>query len=342
MASGAAVPHPLRHGVGLVPDDILPQIPAIRSQGHGQCPGNAQQVLVFEASTVFPAVTVAYDKPQGPVLPQYPPHLPKHLDEPFQILLGRWFQPDLPFYPVVPQSKIGRRSNTGMDTLRIQRSELFHSIAADQSFKYGQSPPVKGGGRRRALPPLYSSSASDEGEDLTGKGDHDTAGDGEHTVGALGGVVALEGQAQLEDAEAKQDQADGPDQGENELAQVLHDLQGIVRGESGDDHDGHRHHQAGKDGVGPLGAALNLLLALQGVQGLLGGLGLLDDLHRLQSPFLHQMFRFPGRTAVPPGTSAQVFPDGGCRAAHRRQRCNGWRGDRSARTSDPSPAWRPG
>ena len=38
----------------------------------------------------------------------------------------------------------------------------------------------------------------------------DTVGDGEHTVGALGGVVALEGQAQLEDAEAKQDQADGP------------------------------------------------------------------------------------------------------------------------------------
>ena len=69
-------------------------------------------------------------------------------------------------------------------------------------------------------------SASDEGEDLTGKGDHDTAGDGEHTVGPLGGVVALEGQAQLEDAEAQQDQADGPDQGKDEVAQVLHDLGG--------------------------------------------------------------------------------------------------------------------
>lgn len=61
MASGAAVPHPLRHGVGLVPDNVLPQIPAVRPQGHGQCPGNAQQVLVFEASTVFPAVAVAYN-----------------------------------------------------------------------------------------------------------------------------------------------------------------------------------------------------------------------------------------------------------------------------------------
>ena len=78
---------------------------------------------------------------------------------------------------------------------------------------------------RRAT--CLSSTASDEGEDLTGKGDHDTAGDGEHTVGPLGGVVALEGQAQLEDAEAQQDQADGPDQGKDEVAQVLHDLEGV-------------------------------------------------------------------------------------------------------------------
>lgn len=181
-----------------------------------------------------------------------------------------------------------------MDTLRIQCSELFHGVAADQSFKYGRSPPLKGGGRGCALLLLFSSSASDEGEDLTGKGDHDTAGDGEHTVGPLGGVVALEGQAQLEDAEAQQDQADGPDQGKDELTQVLHDLQGIVRREGGDDHDGHGQHQTGEEGVGPLGAALNLLLALQGVQGLLGGLGLLENLHRFQSPFLHQISQFPG------------------------------------------------
>ena len=155
-----------------------------------------------------------------------------------------------------------------MDTLRIQCSELFHGVAADQSFKYGRSPPLKGGGRGCALLLLFSSSASDEGEDLTGKGDHDTAGDGEHTVGPLGGVVALEGQAQLEDAEAQQDQADGPDQGKDEVGQIFHDLEGIVRREGGDDHDGHGQHHAGEDGIGPLGAALNLPLALQGVQGL--------------------------------------------------------------------------
>lgn len=137
-----------------------------------------------------------------------------------------------------------------------------------------------------------SSTASDEGEDLLRESYDNTAGDGEHPVGPLGGVVALEGQAQLEDAETQQDQADGPDQGKDEVGQVFHDLEGVVRREGGDDHDSHGQHQTGEEGVGPLGAALNLLLALQGV--LLGLLGLLDDLHRVQSPFLRQMCRFPG------------------------------------------------
>ena len=101
-------------------------------------------------------------------------------------------------------------------------------------------------------------SASDEGEDLLRESYDNAAGHGEHTVGPLGGVVALEGQAQLEDAEAQQDQADGPDQGKDELGQIFHDLEGIVRSEGGDDHDGHGQHQTGEEGVGPLGAALNL------------------------------------------------------------------------------------
>ena len=154
--------------------------------------------------------------------------------------------------------------------------------------------------------------------------------------------MALEGQAKLEDAESQQDQADGPDQGKDEVGQIFHDLEGVVRREGGDDHDGHGQHHAGEERVGPLGAALNLLLALQGVQGLLGGLGLLDDLHRVQSPFLHQIFRFPGRTVVLPGNWVQASPGGGCRAARRRQWCGGWRGVPSTHTSDPSPAWRPG
>ena len=48
--------------------------------------------------------------------------------------------------------------------------------------------------------------AGDQVEDLLSKGDHDAACNGEHTVGALGGIVALEGQAHLQDAEAQQDE----------------------------------------------------------------------------------------------------------------------------------------
>ena len=40
-------------------------------------------------------------------------------------------------------------------------------------------------------------SAGDEGEDLLSKGNDDTACHRQHTVGALGGVMALERQAHL-------------------------------------------------------------------------------------------------------------------------------------------------
>ena len=62
--------------------------------------------------------------------------------------------------------------------------------------------------------------SGNESEDLLGKGDHNTASNGEHAVGPLRGVVALEGQAQLEDTEAQQDQADGSNQGEDELGKM--------------------------------------------------------------------------------------------------------------------------
>ena len=61
--------------------------------------------------------------------------------------------------------------------------------------------------------------SGNESEDLLGKGDHNTASNGEHAVGPLRGVVALEGQAQLEDTEAQQDQADGSNQGADRLRQ---------------------------------------------------------------------------------------------------------------------------
>ena len=55
-------------------------------------------------------------------------------------------------------------------------------------------------------------SAGDEGEDLLSEGDDDTACHRQHTVGALGGVMALERQAHLQNTEAQQDEANGANQ----------------------------------------------------------------------------------------------------------------------------------
>ena len=106
------------------------------------------------------------------------------------------------------------------------------------------------------------SSPGDQSEDLFGKGDHNAARNGEHAVGALGGVVALEGQAHLEDAVAQQDQAHGADQGKDEVGQVVDHVQGIAASdsESGHDDSGRGNGQADAQGVQPLGTALELIL----------------------------------------------------------------------------------
>ena len=64
--------------------------------------------------------------------------------------------------------------------------------------------------------------------------------------------MALEGQAQLEDAEAQQDEADGPDEGKNEVAQICHNRQRIVRREGRTDGHDRDQHKAGKHGVNAL------------------------------------------------------------------------------------------
>ena len=104
--------------------------------------------------------------------------------------------------------------------------------------------------------------SGNESEDLLGKGDHNTASNGEHAVGPLRGVVALEGQAQLEDTEAQQDQADGSNQGEDELGKVVDYRQRIVRGKGRDNHNGQRQNEAGKQGVQFPCAALILTFSL--------------------------------------------------------------------------------
>ena len=58
--------------------------------------------------------------------------------------------------------------------------------------------------------------AGDKGQNLLGKRNDNAARQGQEAVGTLGRVVALEGEAHLDDAPAQQDQAHGPDQAEDE------------------------------------------------------------------------------------------------------------------------------
>ena len=92
-------------------------------------------------------------------------------------------------------------------------------------------------------------SAGDKGQNLLGKGDDDTTRQGQKAVGTLGGVVALEGEAHLDDAPAQQDQAHSADQAENELGQVVDDGERVAarsgrgKGRHGEAaHQGHRSH----------------------------------------------------------------------------------------------------
>lgn len=160
----------------------------------------------------------------------------------------------------------------------------------------------------------------DEVEDLLRKGDHDAARDGEHTVGPLGGVVGLEGQAHLEDAITQQDEAHGTDQGEDEIGQVGHYVQGVAAagGEGGHDKHGGGEGQTDAQGVQPLGSALELIV--------------FQMVHVQFPPF---QCRLPGRTGPRRKARFWVSSDGECRAVRRRPQCGRWRGASSSRTSGP-------
>ena len=69
---------------------------------------------------------------------------------------------------------------------------------------------------------------SNQGQDLLGEGDHDTACDGQHTVGTLRGVMRFQRQTELKHTEAKQDDTYGTDQSEDEIAEVIDHLYGVV------------------------------------------------------------------------------------------------------------------
>jgi len=111
---------------------------------------------------------------------------------------------------------------------------------------------VRGGGGGLVCAPGRLLSPGDESEDLLRKSYYNAARDGEDTVGALGGVVGLEGEAHLEDAVTQQDEAHGPDEGKDEVGQAGDHGQRVIRRKGGDDGEGQGQDEAGKQGVKPL------------------------------------------------------------------------------------------
>lgn len=75
----------------------------------------------------------------------------------------------------------------------------------DDKVVDGGSPPSRGNG---------TSTTGDKGQDFLGEGDNNAACHGQHTIGPLGGIMGLEGKANLQDAKAQQNQADSTDQAE--------------------------------------------------------------------------------------------------------------------------------
>jgi len=126
----------------------------------------------------------------------------------------------------------------------------------------------------------------DQGQDLLGEGDDDAACQGQEAVGTLRGIVGLQGQAHLNNAPAQQDQADGTDQAEDELTQVIHHSQRIAGSGSGghgqSNDTGHSQHGHGVIAKAPLDLIGDG--ELFGDEG--GVFGFLEQFHGFLSPFL--------------------------------------------------------
>ena len=97
-------------------------------------------------------------------------------------------------------------------------------------------------------------SAGDQRQDLLGECNDDAASNSQDAVCSLGRIVRLEGQTDLQNAEAEQDQADGANQGKDKITQVVDHGQRItVRRERRDNKNRQHEKHAGEDGVEPLG-----------------------------------------------------------------------------------------
>ena len=106
-------------------------------------------------------------------------------------------------------------------------------------------------------PPLYH---ADSGQNLLGKSDKQTAEYAEDALGALGGVVRLDGHTQLDDAPAQHDHADGLNARKNKGAEIVDNGKGVGVGGQGRAGQGGaqgQHEDAGEiETAGPSGPPL--------------------------------------------------------------------------------------
>ena len=97
-------------------------------------------------------------------------------------------------------------------------------------------------------------SAGDQRQDLLGERNDDTASNSQDAVCALGRIVRLERQANLQNAKAEQDQADRANERENEVAQIVDDRKRIAVCRERRDNKKRQHEKhAGADRVEPFG-----------------------------------------------------------------------------------------
>src|SRR5262249_23249541 len=151
---GRPVLDALRHGVGLVPDDLLAEIPTVGSKGKRQHPGQAHQVFLlqagwrlsvwlFHAGQLLTTAAVLLPKsghalvavgfstgkavadvhPDRAVVPEYAPNLPENLDKFGHILICSRFKPDLVRMPIIPKLVVWGARYTARYRLRGQRGK---------------------------------------------------------------------------------------------------------------------------------------------------------------------------------------------------------------------------
>lgn len=133
MRGSRPIGHAFRHGIGLVPDDVGTEEPAICTQREGEHPGDAEEVFLFQVIDTRPAsicacaagavcsllvadpgpapyapgcvVTVPNIEKQRPVIPQDAPHLSEHIHQPRHIGVRRFLKADFCRFKALQQMR---------------------------------------------------------------------------------------------------------------------------------------------------------------------------------------------------------------------------------------------